>query len=84
MPTDTTVSFPSGERITRDAEITGELWKYGNVVCRSNGLKVGFSVYFALCDDRPWWCPRWLMEKIKKRIVKIRVRDMRAFGTQDR
>lgn len=75
---DATINFPLGRKITRDVEITGELWKYGNVIACSNGTQISYSVYFALCDDKPWWCPRWLMEKIKKRIVKISIQDMKV------
>lgn len=63
--------------------VSGTLWKYGNVtVDYQNGYRISWTLWIALCDDHPWWCPRWLMERIKKHILKIHVKDLKVLATK--
>ena len=56
----------------------------GDMVVISTGKRctVAFGVELAFKDTRPWWCPKWLMKKVKKHIVKLKVKNSR-FGLQN-
>ena len=63
--------------------VSGTLWKCGNIMIDyRNGYRIGWTLWIALCDDHPWWCPQWLMERIKKHILKIHTRDLEVITTK--
>lgn len=62
--------------------IDGTLWKYGNCIVESSGRTIAWSLWVALADDKPWWCPCWLMEKIKKHILAVHCRDLKITITE--